>query len=415
MEEEININTLPRDALRLILEQLTAEERLVCQLWRRLISQKIQNFKCTNEADLVKACACYPNASCVITPTENKQYSSVSEAVSAMPMLKSLKLEYLREGAQTVEHLNLWTNLVELSVIDNRLKDEDISGVSALCQLRVLSLANNQIKCLDALSSLTNLQSLDLSRNDTLWNIKPLSTLTQLTSLCLDYTDVSRNKYWPYLPNLQELNLMNNYIGSSMLASLSSLSTLSKLNLGCNGFTIITALTSLTRLQNLNLFSNVLKDKVSSVMVLTSLQTLNLELTYMTDKEAEALAGLTKLVSLNLRENRLTTVGAKALCRLINLKCLKLGWNFINSEGVEEIINTLKNLRTLELRGNSFKAQELKKEVMHGLMKLDVYWFMAHMEVIRNTLTPELKQKLSKLKNRRKALARIENTFQSRI
>ena len=101
--------------------------------------------------------------------------------------------------------------------------------------LKFLGLANNQIKKIDHLVSLPNLQSLDLSANkiaeiNNFW--MPGSNLDKLRSLNLAKNQIKSIKHLDHLPNLETLDLQDNRI--SELSGLSKLTNLRNLYLQSN-------------------------------------------------------------------------------------------------------------------------------------------------------------------------------------
>ncbi len=100
-----------------------------------------------------------------------------------------------------------------------------------LSTLPILDLTNNQIADLKPLSSLTNLTQLVLSDNQ-IADLKPLSSLTNLTELFLDNNQIADLKPLSSLTNLTRLALDSNQIAN--LKPLSSLTNLTRLALDSN-------------------------------------------------------------------------------------------------------------------------------------------------------------------------------------
>ena len=129
----------------------------------------------------------------------------------------------------------------------------DISPLSSLTNLTTLSLSHNKISDISPLSSLTNLTTLDLLYNE-ISDISPLSSLTNLTTLVLTYNEISDISPLSSLTNLTTLSLHDNSI--SDISPLSSLTNLTTLDLYANSISDISPLSLLTNLNTLVLTYN---------------------------------------------------------------------------------------------------------------------------------------------------------------
>ncbi|XWS40960.1 hypothetical protein CRYUN_Cryun17cG0040100 [Craigia yunnanensis] len=158
------------------------------------------------------------------------------QKIGAMPYLKFLYLWSCEvNGSLLTQDFCELTNLQELVIINNNLKDKLPECFSNLTSLERLDLSNNQFfGHISALKSLTSLESLYLSSNQFSGNISTLKSLTSLESL-----DLSSNQF------------------SGNIFALKSLTSLESLYLSSNQFSgNISALENLTSLQVLHLENN---------------------------------------------------------------------------------------------------------------------------------------------------------------
>jgi internalin A len=148
----------------------------------------------------------------------------------------------------------------------------DLRPLSTLTNLTVLSLAENQIADLKPLSSLRKLTALYLYNNQ-IADLKPLSTLTNLTILTLGHNQIADLKPLSTLTNLTILTLSHNQIAD--LKPLSSLTQLGQLTLDNNQIADLKPLSSLTQLGQLTLSNNQIAN-LKPLSTLTNLNYLNL-------------------------------------------------------------------------------------------------------------------------------------------
>ncbi|MBC1239955.1 COR domain-containing protein [Nostoc sp. 2RC] len=216
-----------------------------------------------------------------------------------------------------------------------------------------LDLSRNQLKTLpeEALASLQQITSLDLSFNQLTTLPEALASLQQLTSL-----NLSRNqlKTLPEaitrLQQLTYLNLSRNQL-KTLPEALTSLQQLTSLDLSCTGLTTMPeAIANLQQLTSLNLSYNQLKTLPEVITSLQQLTSLNLRCTGLTTLP-EALVHLQQLTSLDLRDNKLTTL-PEALASLQQLTTLDLTGNPIEkpplevvAKGIEAIRNYFRQLK----------------------------------------------------------------------
>ena len=213
---------------------------------------------------------------------------------------------------QELDNVRFVSSLVRLRTLDLSDCSEqlvDVSPLSSLTSLTALYLnftrsgvrRRGHLADVSPLSVLVTLQTLHLAGCEQLNVLSPLSTLTSLISLDMSRCD-QLNSVSPLssLNSLTNLNLSNSYHMSDM-SPLSVLTRLTSLYLGeCYQLSNISLLSTLTSLSSLNLGgSNELHDlsPLSSLITLTSLEL------YMYDQlsDVSPVSSLTSLTSLKLR------------------------------------------------------------------------------------------------------------------
>lgn len=235
----------------------------------------------------------------------------------------------------------------------------NISALSSLLNLETLDLSSNhQITDISALSSLLNLKTLDLSSNRQITDISALSSLITLKSLDLRTTQITDISALSGLQNLETLSLTGNRIID--ISALSGLTNLKTLNLGFNQITDISALSGLTKLEYLDLEQNQTITDISALSGLKNLKYLDLMQNQIID--INALSDLTNLETLDLSYNQIMDISV--LSSLTNLKSLNLDDNQIIDINV---LGSLMNLEYLNLRYN----QITDISVLIGLTKLE--------------------------------------------
>jgi RNA polymerase sigma factor (sigma-70 family) len=196
--------------------------------------------------------------------------------------------------------LNLGAVYNDIYQMESQNFISDISPLSGLTNLTSLLLDYNSITDISSLSGLTNLINLSLSFNQ-ITDISPLSGLIDLTLLHLDFNHITDTSPLSGLTNLTYLSLMSNLITDISL--LGGLTNLTSLLLASNQITDISPLNGLTNLTYLYLESNQITD-ISPLNGLTNLTYLYLGLNQIAD--ISSLRGLTNLTSLSLYSNPIT-------------------------------------------------------------------------------------------------------------
>jgi internalin A len=194
--------------------------------------------------------------------------------------------------------------------INDRIEElsarKTIGALLAVTQTKNCKLANSKLKSMGKLT-LTN---------QGIVNLKPLASLTNLTSLDLDKNEIVDLKPLATLTNLKILNLRENQIIN--LKPIASLTNLTSLNLDKNEIINLKTIASLTNLTSLNLGQNHIID-VKPLASLTNLISLDLDKNEIVD--VNPLASLPNLKILNLRDNQIADL--KPLAGLTNFKLFR--------------------------------------------------------------------------------------------
>jgi len=143
------------------------------------------------------------------------------------------------------------SNLTNLKILhfNNNPHIQDLSPLASLKQLQVLGVSHNSIKDIRFLKDLVNLEALYLAANQ-FKDVSPLQNLKKMRILSMtNNRQISDITHLSSLTNLQELNLYMNQITD--VTPLSSLQNLLVLNLQSNPIQDLSPLSSLTNLQAL--------------------------------------------------------------------------------------------------------------------------------------------------------------------
>lgn len=147
-----------------------------------------------------------------------------------LDLIKSVNFDTTMGDITSLSEIELLTNLEELAILgtaQNYFELSDLTPLSELTNLKVLSIQYSNITDLDPLSNLKNLESLNLNENQIV-DTTPLKDLNNLKYLTLE-----RNR------------TMTNFAG---LTSLSSLESLYMFNTGVNDLSVLSGLQNLTYL-----------------------------------------------------------------------------------------------------------------------------------------------------------------------
>ena len=195
---------------------------------------------------------------------------------------------------------NQLLTIIELDLSGKNI--EDLGGIDALRNLRVLNLSNNHVRDYAPLAALQKLQELDLS-NNRLHSINSFPMMRSLQRLNLRQNRLTSISALVNSYNLRTLDLSRNRITD--ISPLQQLLKLEELNLRENRITDIAALSHLKRLTYLNLHSNSAITDISALRDLTGLQTLILRNIPIGD-QIGVVENLVNLVELNVRNCAIT-------------------------------------------------------------------------------------------------------------
>lgn len=271
----------------------------------------------------------------------------------------------LSDNISNIEGIEYFSNLESFYVSNYIGNDDDIidlTPLSNLTELKKLSINYVTIRDINVLQNLSNLTSLTLKR--TAINSAPISENgfkditvlrnSSLTSLNIQGYDIGNNQEnaetLSKLQNLTRLSLCGCNISDDDLEFISELTGLEELYLGGpnyegNNIENIEPLRKMTNLKSLNLSNNKISD-ITSLYELTNLREVALHYNNITD--ITSLKGLVNLYELEIYHNNISDISP--LSELTNLKYLYLGDN--NIENIESLAK-LNNLYVLDLYGNN--------------------------------------------------------------
>ncbi|CAL6093338.1 Conserved_hypothetical protein [Hexamita inflata] len=168
-------------------------------------------------------------------------------------LVKFKKLRNLIVSGNNVDltHIHSVISLTNLTMRQCEMKN--IDQIVQLVNLQVLDVSSNLLQNIDSLSLLVNLQELYISDNEQL-DIAPLSSLVGLVQLDLSYCGLSQVCALKPLINLRSLNL--SYCSNINITGLQYLKGLTYLNLNNCDLVSICVLRPLQNLETLNIESN---------------------------------------------------------------------------------------------------------------------------------------------------------------
>ena len=196
----------------------------------------------------------------------------------------------------------------------------DLTGIASACNLRVLTLWENDIVDISHISGLKELVVLSLQNN----NISEisLSGLDNLIRLNIGNNLIEDISVLPELPRLRSISLYHNNIRD--ISGLASLSQLERVSLDNNSIVDISPLTGLSQLISLQIDNNSIVD-ISPLAGLTQLQ--ELDISYNSISNISALSDLMNMAVLNLSGQSISDISP--LAGLTYLRVLQLNENMI--------------------------------------------------------------------------------------
>ena len=244
------------------------------------------------------------------------------------------------------------------------LKDNQISDLTALCELKgldELDLSGNQIRDIRALTKLESLRTLNLDRNP-LTDCTELRSLRFLTSLSIVDTGVEEAGVYTLAKSLPDCSIRFGTSGAEKLYFTGEVFPLNavELTLGHKNLSDISMLQGFTELKILNLSDNDISD-IRPLMELSKLEKLNINNNAVSD--LRPLIGLPNLVKLEAENNRITETTSVGSVR--QLTELNLRGNPIKDFSG---LGHLASLKTLDLRATSVTDADLAE--LYGLKSI---------------------------------------------
>ena len=238
-------------------------------------------------------------------------------------------------------------------------------------------------------------------------NLKKLTKLKNLSLECyLDLYVIDENTF-NGLNNLENLNLLYNYITKINPSTFINLEKLKELNLSGNELEEINKDTfnGLNNLENLNLSSNKLK-KINSFAFngLNNLKNLNLSDNKLEEINKDTLNGLNNLENLNLLSNKLKKINPFAFIYLKKLKNIDL---LINNDSLKNnYLNLIKNIDNIkninkiyDLYNNLINIKIINDKNSNKINSINRFKLTINKEKLKSNENLELKKYIINLKN----------------
>ncbi|PKM75968.1 MAG: hypothetical protein CVU90_14780 [Firmicutes bacterium HGW-Firmicutes-15] len=238
--------------------------------------------------------------------------------------LEGVIREVLNKPAGTITRAEM-ASLTSLSA--SGLGITNLSGLEYAVNLVILDLQDNHISDINALSALTNLKYLSIEDNDII-NISPVENLVNLEALDFGGNQVTDISALDGLDGLKNLSMWDNPVA--------------------NVDTAIEVIADMTNMEELHIDNMGSPTKLGSLSALSSMSNLtSLWATGNQISDISALSGKSSFVDLHLDNNSIVNIGA--LSGLTNLKYLCIKDNdIINISPVENLIS----LEALDFGGN---------------------------------------------------------------
>jgi len=247
--------------------------------------------------------------------------------------------EAYREAEQRIEAARQ-AGATELDLRNLKLTEVP-EAITSLTQLQTLHLSGNELTALpEAIAALTQLQMLDLFNNKLTALPEAIAALTQLQTLDLSFNQLTA------LPE-----------------SITALTQLQTLSLSHNNLTALPeSIAALTQLQELNISFNKLTEVPEAITALTQLQELNISGNQLTELP-ESIENLSELAVLAFSENKFILF-PDVITSLQNLRELYAISNEIDE--IPEEISNLAQLSKLCLGGTQISPRQFFGDEVHG-------------------------------------------------
>lgn len=310
------------------------------------------------------------------------------------PKVQDLKIVsiYTNEFNEKAALTNWWKGLSyewqsifkkKLNLIDS-VSLSDIKKVTSIDELDLSG--NEYIRSLEPLSQLLSLKSINLSNTDVI-ELTPIRNLTELTSLNVSQTKISDLTFLKYSNKLENLNISQTAV--SDVSVLEKMPDLKTLNLSETRVSDFSPLESLTGLQKLSLASTKISD-LTPIGTLTSLIELDLSNTQI--QELGPLNSLIILEKLDIDSTKVRNI--KALESMEELRLLHANYTSISD------LSPLQKLPHLEKI--YCDKSPIKREAADAFMntaynsKVLVIFDSEDMNAWWSTISPEWQKILSK-------------------
>ncbi|CAL5971782.1 leucine-rich_repeat domain-containing protein [Hexamita inflata] len=284
--------------------------------------------------------------------------------------LEVLLLEYNNMNNDQLYNIVKFKKLHTLDVSKNSV---DLTHIHSVTSLTKLSMRQCGLKNIELISSLVNLEDLDISYNDCI-DLSPLQNVTSLTKLVMQDCALTNIDQIVPLTNLRVLDLSKNLLQN--IDSIGQLKNLTDFSCKFNYNIDITSLQNLVGLINLDLRRCNLR-QLGALKPLINLQFLDIsrnsninitELQYLRSLTHLYLFGcsvasiyvlrpLVSLENLNIAINEIVYLDAN-LCKLQNLKLLKMENNLVSDFSSIETHHNFDNVDKYGYRGFNIQNQK---------------------------------------------------------
>ena len=285
-------------------------------------------------------------------------------SVSSFSKLQKLDLSSNQLSGEISPSISGLSNLVRLDLSNNRFTGDPTASILPLFNLKEISVGNNQFVFGDINTFIQNfptLQVLDIAKTGLIAVPQNVSTLTNLESLNLSNNTISQNfSALSALSNLKELNLAGNQL-TKIPSEIATLKGLTSLDVSHNLFTTnySATLTSLKNLEWLSLASNQITAFPTEFNLLKKLVHLNFSDNQISDG-TESLLVLKSIEQIYLDKNLLSGSFPSALLQLDKIQMVSLTGNQLSGE----IPSNLPALTFLD--NNRYTKQQIKNYMVLG-------------------------------------------------
>ncbi|MBQ8236800.1 MAG: leucine-rich repeat domain-containing protein [Oscillospiraceae bacterium] len=295
---------------------------------------------------------------------EITQFTVPKDAASLADLAKMNYLTTLNASGVKIDSLQSLSSLTLLQSVNlsgSRFPAGDLAVLGSLPDLKTLDLSGCGLSTIAGLEGAKNLTTLYLN-NNTLRNLTPLSGLTMLKELYLQHNAIIDLSALNALTELQTLDASYNSITS--LGNITALQKLTKLDLSYNQLSSLAGMDQLTNLSYLSLSSNALEniDVLAGCVNLTELHIARNKIL-----SIDSLKSLARLKTLNFSHNTVSALPAWGKdCALYSID------GSYNQLTTLSALEGMENLAYVYMDYNSLTSiQPLEK--CHKLVQVNVY------------------------------------------